>query len=214
SSPPNGDKWEERMCEVLKTGRAAGRRDSIVIVAEGACDRSGNRLTSEYIKKVLEERLEEEARVTILGHIQRGGSPSAFDRNLSTILGHAAVEEILSAAPGSTPCLIGIRGNRIARTPLQHCVEQTRAVTAAIVERDFDKAMALRGSNYQAAFRTLRTLVRALPHTPTPGQKRLRLAVMHAGAPAPGMNTAVRATVRLGLDQGHIMFGVRNGFQG
>ncbi len=214
SSPPNGDNWEERMCEVLRTGRAAGRRDSIVVVAEGACDRSGNRLTSEYIKRVLEERLGEDVRVTILGHIQRGGSPSAFDRNLSTILGYAAVEEILSATPGSTPCLIGMRGNRIVRTPLQHCVEQTRAVTAAIAERDFDKAMALRGSNYQAAFRTLRTLVRALPHAPTPGQKRLRLAVMHAGAPAPGMNTAVRAAVRLGVDQGHMMFGVRNGFEG
>ncbi len=214
SSPPNGDNWEERMCEVLKTGRAAGRRDSIVVVAEGVCDRSGNRLTSEYIKRVLEQRLGEDVRVTILGHIQRGGSPSAFDRNLSTILGYAAVEALLSAMPGSTPCLIGMRGNRIVRTPLQYCVEQSWAVTAAIAERDFDKAMALRGSNYQAAFRTLRTLVRALPHAPTPGQKRLRLAIMHTGAPAPGMNTAVRAAVRLGVDQGHMMFGVRNGFQG
>ena len=214
SSPPNGDNWEERMCEVLRTGRAAGRRDSIVVVAEGARDRSGNRLTSEYIKRVLEERLGEDVRVTILGHIQRGGSPSAFDRNLSTILGYAAVEAILSATPANTPCLIGMRGNRIVRTPLQHCVEQSWAVTVAIAEGDFDRAMALRGSNYQAAFRTLRTLVRALPHAPTPGQKRLRLAVMHSGAPAPGMNTAVRAAVRLGVDQGHMMFGVRNGFQG
>ncbi|HEV8712211.1 MAG TPA: 6-phosphofructokinase [Candidatus Binatia bacterium] len=214
SSPPSGDNWEERMCEVLKTGRAAGRRDSIVIVAEGAYDRQGNRLTSGYIRKVLEERLGEDVRVTILGHIQRGGSPSAFDRNLSTMLGYAAVEEIFSAVPGSAPCLIGMRGNRIVRTSLQHCVEQTRAVTAAIAEQDFSKAMALRGSNYQAAFRTLRTLVRALPHAPTPGQKRLRLAVIHSGAPAPGMNTAVRAAVRLGVDQGHIMFGIRNGFQG
>src|SRR5262249_5582436 len=165
-------------------------------------------------KKVLEDRLEEEARVTILGHIQRGGSPSAFDRNLTTILGCAAVEEILPAVPGSAPCLIGMGGNRIARTPLQHCIEQTRAVTAAIVERDFAKAMELRGNNYQAAFRTLRTLVRALPRAPTPGQKRLRLAVIHSGAPASGLNTAVRAAVRLGVDQGHIMFGVRNGLRG
>lgn len=214
SNPPNGDKWEERMCDVLKTGRAAGRRDSIVIVAEGAEDRQGNRITSEFVKKVLEERLGEDARVTILGHIQRGGSPSAFDRNLSTILGYAAAEAIASAPPGTPPCLIGMRGNRITKSPLQQCVDQTRAVTAAIAARDYDTAMDLRGSNYQAAFRTLRTLVRALPHPPVPGQKRLRLAVMHSGAPAPGMNTAVRAAVRLGVDQGHIMFGIRNGFQG
>jgi len=214
SNPPAGEKWEERMCEVLKTGRAAGRRDSIVIVAEGARDRQGNRITSEFLKGVLKEQLGEDVRVTILGHIQRGGSPSAFDRNLSTILGYAAAEAIASATPGIPPYLIGMRGNRITKTPLQECIDRTRAVTAAIAARDYETAMTLRGSNYQAAFRTLRTLVQALPHAPAPGQTRLRLAVIHAGAPAPGMNTAVRAAVRLGVDQGHIMFGVRNGFQG
>jgi 6-phosphofructokinase 1 len=60
----------------------------------------------------------------------------------------------------------------------------------------------------------LKTMVRALPHPPEPGQKRFRIAVLNAGAPAPGMNTAVRATVRLGLDQGHIMLAVSNGFEG
>jgi 6-phosphofructokinase 1 len=72
----------------------------------------------------------------------------------------------------------------------------------------------LRGGSFKGSFRTMRTLVRSLPHPPKPGQKRLRLAVMHSGGPAPGMNTAVRAAVRLGLDRGHIMLGVKNGFRG
>jgi 6-phosphofructokinase 1 len=214
SSPPEGEHWEERMCEVLKTGRAAGRRDSIVLVAEGAQDRLGNPLTSAYIKQVLEERLGEDVRISILGHMQRGGSPSAFDRNLSTLLGYAAVEAILAATPATPPVLIGIRGNRITQTPLQDCLAQTQATTKAIRDRDFSTAMTLRGSNYQAAFRTLRTLVRALPRPPEPGQQRVRIAVMHSGAPAPGMNTAVRAAVRLGVDKGHHLLAVRNGFQG
>ncbi|MEW6299574.1 MAG: 6-phosphofructokinase, partial [Thermodesulfobacteriota bacterium] len=214
SNPPQGEDWEERMCNVLRTGRAAGRRDSIVIVAEGARDRQGNRITCERLKKILEERLQEDVRVTILGHIQRGGPPSAFDRNLSTILGYAAVDTLLKAPPGEEPFLIGMRGNRITRLPLRYCVEQSQAVTLAIANRDFDRAMALRGPNYQAAFSALRTLVRALPHEPEPGQQRLRLAVLHSGAPAPGMNTAVRAAVRIGIDKGHIMLGVRNGFHG
>jgi 6-phosphofructokinase 1 len=213
-NPPEGDRWEERMCEVLKTGRAAGRRDSIVLMAEGTLDRQGHRLTGAYIKRVLEERLGEDVRISILGHIQRGGSPSAFDRNLSTLLGYAAVEAACTAAPGSPPVLIGMRGNRITRLPLQDCLERTQAITEAIRNCDFSAAMAARGSNYQAAFRTLRTLVRALPHAPEPGQQRVRIAVMHSGAPAPGMNTAIRAAVRLGVDKGHRMFGVRNGFQG
>ena len=213
-SPPEGDQWEAHMCEVLKTGRAAGRRDSIVIVAEGAQDQQGNRLTSTYIKQVLEERLGEDVRISILGHMQRGGSPSAFDRNLSTLLGYAAVEAIRTATPETPPVLVGMRGNRIVQIPLRDCLEKTRATTDAIRNYDFSAAMASRGDNYQAAFRTLRTLIRALPHAPEPGQRRMRIAVMHSGAPAPGMNTAVRAAVRSGVDKGHIMFGVRNGFRG
>jgi 6-phosphofructokinase 1 len=213
-SPPNVEDWEGRMCRVLKTGREAGRRDSIVIVAEGARDRNGNPVSSDYVKHVLEERLGEHARVTILGHVQRGGSPSAFDRNLSTLMGYAAVEEILSAAPDSEPCLIGMRGNRIVRSPLMQCVEQTLGVADTIGAHDYEKAMELRGGSFKEAFRTMRTLVRALPHPPEPGQKQFRLAVLHSGAPAPGMNTAVRAAVRLGLDKGQVMLGVKNGFGG
>jgi 6-phosphofructokinase 1 len=74
--------------------------------------------------------------------------------------------------------------------------------------------MALRGDSFKETFRTLRTLLRSLPHPPAPGQKQLRLAVMNCGAPAPGMNTAVRAAVRLGLDRGHVMLGIANGFKG
>ena len=69
-------------------------------------------------------------------------------------------------------------------------------------------------AHFKEAFETFRTLLRSLPHEPSPGQARLRLAVMNSGAPAPGMNTSIRAAVRIGLDKGHIMLGVSNGFQG
>ncbi len=214
-NPPDLDNWEEKMCEVLKQGREIGhRRDSIVMVAEGAQDRNGKPISSDYVKKVLEERLGEDVRATILGHVQRGGAPSAFDRNLSTLMGHAAVEQLLSAKPEQEPQLIGIRGNRIVQSSLMDCVRQTHAVNEAITAKDYKRAMELRGNSFQDAFRTMRTLVRAVPHPPKPGQKQLRVAVMHSGGPAPGMNTAVRAAVRLGLDHGHIMLGVHNGFKG
>ena len=50
-SPPDVDNWEEKMCEVLSAGRKAGRRDSIVIVAEGAIDRNGNEITADYVAR-------------------------------------------------------------------------------------------------------------------------------------------------------------------
>ena len=98
------------MCKLLKNGRAAGRRNSIVIVAEGAHDSENNPITSDYVRQVLEDRLGEDTRVTILGHVQRGGAPSAFDRSMSSMLGYAAVEEVLAATAHSVPQLIGHAG--------------------------------------------------------------------------------------------------------
>jgi 6-phosphofructokinase 1 len=160
------------------------------------------------------ERLGEDARVTILGHLQRGGAPSAFDRWMSTLIGHAAVEEVLAATPASQPQLVGMRANRVERLPLMECVDKTRAVAEAIAARDYDRAMELRGGSFKELFGILRTLVRALPHAPRPGGPRARIAVLRAGAPAPGMNTAVRTAVRLAIDQGHSVLAVRNGFDG
>ena len=213
-NPPHFDDWEDRMCEVLRTGREIGRRDSIVVVAEGAQDRHGNPITGQYVQQVLEERMGEEARLTILGYVQRGGPPTAFDRNLSAILGYSAVEYILSNGEDGAAHLIGIRGNRITRTPLTNCVQQNHDLVKAIDDKLYEAAMEMRGESFEDTFRINRTLVRATPRPPKPGQNRYRLAVIHSGAPAPGMNTAVRAAVRLGVDQGHEMFGVRNGFAG
>ena len=213
-APPNVDNWQDVMVERLKAGTRAGRRDHIVIMAEGAQDRYGKYIGSSDVQRVLEEGLGEEVRTTVLGHVQRGGRPSAYDRNLATLLGYESVITILSAKPEDEPVLVGTKANRIIRLPLMKCVEKTRQVAEAINARDYEKAMSLRSSSFKDAFRTLKTMVRALPHPPEPGQKRFRIAVFNAGAPSPGMNTAARAAVRLGLDNGHIMLGVNNGFEG
>ncbi len=213
-SPPETDDWETLMCDVIAAGRAAGRRHSIVVVAEGARDQNGKPITSEQVRKALEERLGEDARVTILGHIQRGGAPSAFDRWMSTLVGRAAVEALLKATSDSEPQLFGIRYNRITNLPLMDCVQKTRAVTEAIAARDYELAMDLRGGSFKEQFRIQRTLMRALPHPPPPGVRRLKLAILTDGAPAPGMNTAVRAAVRMAIDQGHTIMAVHNGFEG
>lgn len=55
---------------------------NIIIVAEGATDRDGNPITAEKIREVVVEKLNQDTRITVLGHVQRGGNPSAFDRVL------------------------------------------------------------------------------------------------------------------------------------
>jgi 6-phosphofructokinase 1 len=212
-SPPDRD-WQAALTDSLEAGRRSGRRQNLVIVAEGARDLDGNPITSDEVKGVLERELGEDTRVTILGHVQRGGAPSAFDRNLGTMLGHAAVEHLRTADADETPQVIGLREHQIVHSPLMDAVEATHRVAELIEQRRYDEAMAMRGGSFAESFATVRTLTRSRPHAPAPGQRPLRLAVLHGGGPAPGMNTAVRAAVRLALDAGHTVLGVREGFAG
>ncbi len=212
SPPPDG--WEEEMCATIRAGRERGRRHNTVIVAEGAINRHGDPIESEYVKQVLTERLGEDTRVTLLGHVQRGGSPSAFDRNMSTMLGAAAVEYIAAAPPDDEPQLFGIRDNEVMHSPLMENVHKTQLVAQLIAAGTYDEAMAMRGRGFVESYEILRTLVQAQPRPATPEQSGQRLAVMHLGGPAPGMNAAVRTAVRLGLDRGHTMLAIRNGLVG
>ncbi len=212
-SPPDTDNWAESMCDALAAGRGMGRRSNLVIVAEGARDRHGRPITAIQVKDILEERLGQDTRITSLGHVQRGGAPSAFDRYLATVLGHAAVHQVAASGGGESQ-LIGIRENQIVSSSLTDCVAKTRDVARVIAERDYDTAMEMRGGSFRDSFRMIRTMVRAQPHPPRPGQQQLRLVVLHGGGPAPGMNTAVRVAVRVGADLGHTVLAARMGFLG
>ncbi len=209
---PPADGWEERMCAALRRGRQEGRRDSMVVVAEGACDQHGAPITSGYVRQVIEDNLHEDARVTILGHVQRGGSPSAYDRWASTWLGYEAAVEVLTAAPGTVGPVLGFRGNRVTRVPLIEAVADTRRVPQLIAEGDYEGAMDLRGGSFKEASRILAELVE--PSRIDAPEQSKRIGVMHAGGLAPGMNAAARAAVRLGISRGLRMFGIHNGFPG
>ena len=211
---PPGENWETGLIDTLKAGRAAGRRDSIVVLAEGATDRQGVPVTAERLRQALGSWFGGEVRITVLGHMQRGGSPSAFDRNLGTMMGCAAVDTLLSGAADAQSLVMGMRGNRVVRIPLEECVAESRRVNEALEARDFDRALEMRGTSFNDALRTFNTLQKALPHPPREGKRRLRLGILHAGAAAPGMNAAVRAAVRLTTDDGHVALGIRRGFHG
>lgn len=212
-NPPE-EGWENAMCEKIRAGRASGRRHNIIIISEGAINHAGNPISSSYVKDVLMHRLNEEGRVTILGHVQRGGSPSAFDRNMPTQLGYAAVHQLLQTTPEQEPQLIGMRDNRVSASPLMENVRKTHHVEDLIHGRQYEKVMEMRGRGFGEAYSILNTLLRAQPRPPHEGQKQLRIAIMHGDGPSPGMNTAVRAAVRLGLDQGHTMLAVNDGISG
>ncbi|UOK41657.1 MULTISPECIES: 6-phosphofructokinase [Flavobacterium] len=107
----------ERLLESLRKSKVSGKSSSIVVVSEG--DKIGKNVFE--LKDYVEENLPEyEVRVSVLGHIQRGGSPSCFDRVLASRLGVKAVESLLE---GKTNYMVGIQGDNIELTPLEQAVK-------------------------------------------------------------------------------------------
>ena len=213
-NPPTSDNWEDEMIEVMQEGREAGRRYSICVIAEGARDKHGNRITSDYVVNVLKEKLTKDTRLTILGHVQRGGAPSAFDRYMSTLQGYKAIKTLMEMGEDSSPQVIGMRQHRMVASPLMECVEETKSIKEVIEKQEHEKAMKMRGGSFYDTFDTFQTMISALPRNPASEEERRSFVVLHGGPPAPGMNTAVRAAVRIGIDHGHTMYGSENGFEG
>ena len=217
---PPGPGWQGRLVERLRASRAAGLRDLLVVVAEGAVDREGRRITSAEVGRLLTDGLGGDGtRVTILGHVQRGGRPSAYDRWMPTLLGHAAVQEVLHAED-MPATVLGVRSNRITRTSLTEDVAATDALRVAAEASDFGAARRARGRSFVTLGDSLDDLC-APPGEGRGGQRgedsggqrddggrtARRIAVLHVGGPAPGMNVAVRTLVRTAAAAGDTVLG-------
>ena len=131
----------DEVCRLLRRRHARGRYFSIVVVAEGAIPKEGTmevlggdedefghvRLggIGQRLEREIEQRTGFETRTTVLGHIQRGGSPTAFDRVLATRFGVAAVDAASDRRFGVMP---GLRGAAIELVPLADAVRELRLV--------------------------------------------------------------------------------------
>ncbi|NP_001076217.1 ATP-dependent 6-phosphofructokinase, platelet type [Oryctolagus cuniculus] len=211
-SPPE-EGWEEQMCVKLSENRAQKKRLNIIIVAEGAIDTLNRPITSEKIKELVVTQLGYDTRVTILGHVQRGGTPSAFDRILASRMGVEAVLALLEATPETPACVVSLSGNHAVRLPLVECVQMTQEVQKAMDERRFKDAVQLRGRSFENNLNTYKRLAIKLPDDKIQ-KSNCNVAVINVGAPAAGMNAAVRSAVRVGIADGHKMFAVYDGFDG
>ncbi|KIL67557.1 hypothetical protein M378DRAFT_185625 [Amanita muscaria Koide BX008] len=212
--PPKSDDWEAEMCAEIHRHREVGKRKTIVIIAEGAHDKDLNPIHADYVKEVLANKLHLDTRVTTLGHTQRGGRPCAVDRILPTLQGVETVKALLEATPETPSYMIGIAENKIIRVPLMEAVAQTRSIAKAISEKKFDLAMQTRGEEFIESLEHFVATSHMGEETLVPPEKRMRIGIMHVGAPAGGMNAATRAAVRYCLHQGHTPLAIHNGFRG
>ena len=106
----------DRLLESLIKSRKSGKSSSIVVVAEG--DKSG-RNVFELAKYVEDNMPEYDVRVSVLGHMQRGGSPSCFDRVLASRLGVKAVEILID---NKTNLMVGLKNNKVITTDLEEAI--------------------------------------------------------------------------------------------
>ncbi|MCF6168021.1 6-phosphofructokinase [Lutibacter sp.] len=114
---PEEDMGLGRLLESLKRSKRSGKSSSIVVVAEG--DKIGKNVfeLADYVEENLKQY---EVRVSVLGHMQRGGSPSCFDRVLASRLGVSAVELLLD---GKTNLMVGLINNKVQTTDLEKAVK-------------------------------------------------------------------------------------------
>ncbi|XP_033988310.1 ATP-dependent 6-phosphofructokinase, platelet type isoform X3 [Trematomus bernacchii] len=210
---PPEDGWEDKMCKKLSANRAGMKRLNIIIVAEGAIDQNNRPITTENIKNLVVKCLGFDTRVTILGHVQRGGTPSAFDRILASRMGVEAVLALLETTANTPACVVSLRGNQSVRLPLMECVQMTQEVQRAMDGKRFEEAVKLRGRSFENNLRTYKLLAHRKPESELP-VSNFNVAVLNVGAPAAGMNAAVRSAVRVGISEGHKMFAVSDGFEG
>lgn len=138
---PEIDYRLERVCEVVRERSRRGKRFSIVVVAEGVKRPEGGYVVRErveashdrvrlggigvWLADQIQEQTALESRAVVLGHVQRGGTPTAFDRVLATRFGRAAVEQ---AARGNFDVMVGVRGTEIEAVPLEEAAGRQRLV--------------------------------------------------------------------------------------
>jgi 6-phosphofructokinase 1 len=105
--------------------------------------------------------------------------------------------------------------NKIVRRPLLEAVAQTKEVAVAIENKDFHRAMQLRDTEFEEQYKSYQITTAAdQPELLLPENKRLRVGIIHVGAPAGGMNAATRAATAYCLARGHTPVALHNGFPG
>jgi len=124
---PEEDLGLERLLESLNRSRESGKSSSIVVVAEG--DKTGKNVFE--LKDYVNEHLPEyDVRVSVLGHMQRGGSPSCFDRVLASRMGVQAVESLLA---GKSNLMVGLLNDKMAVTPLEKAIKGQSKINKELI---------------------------------------------------------------------------------
>ena len=215
-APPD-ECWEEEIVVKMRSSaNDTAKRFGLIIIAEGAADRDGKPIKAEYVKTLLTNN-GMDVRVTVLGHVQRGGQPTAFDRILGSRLGCEAAKVILEGIKSNSeiaPCIVSLKNNEIIQLPLLEAVSHTLSIKECFHNKEFLKAQQMRGPSFSKKVEISKMLsvlsVKPLPE----GTKPLKIGIACIGAPAPGMNSGIRALVKIAAYHGNVVTVYQEGVDG
>jgi 6-phosphofructokinase 1 len=124
---PETKTYINKLIAKLEAGRRKSKTSGIVIVAEG--DNAGG--AYEIARKVKEKFNFYDTRVSVLGHLQRGGKPSARDRVLASQLGFSAVENLIA---GETNKMVGMENNKVVLTPFEKAIKYNKELNPNLLK--------------------------------------------------------------------------------
>ncbi|KAH7585808.1 Phosphofructokinase [Nakaseomyces glabratus] len=213
--PQQKEDWRTHLQRIVKRNRRNGRRNTLVLLCEGAVAADSTPITSRDVHQVLSEELDIDTRITVLGHVQRGGAPVAYDRILATLQGVEAVSVILESTPDTPSYLIAVKENKILRKDLQDAVRQTFKISTSLKDREFEKAFRAKEAEFIEHYHNFLAINAADQDKKlVKSASLLNIAIINIGAPAGGMNSAVYAMASYCMWKGHRPIAIYNGWSG
>ena len=125
---PEGKTDVDQLAEFIERGKRKSKNSAIVLVSESQKDGKGGAFY--YADRIKKEYPQFDARVTILGHLQRGGTPSAYDRILASRMGYAAIEALLE---GQRNVMIGIKNDEIVYVPISRAIKMDKPINQELI---------------------------------------------------------------------------------
>ena len=118
----------DQLAEFIERGKRKSKNSAIVLVSEAQKDGVGGAMY--YADRIKKEFPQFDARVTILGHLQRGGKPTAYDRILASRLGYAAIEALQE---GQRNVMIGIKNDEIVYVPISRAIKTNKPINKELI---------------------------------------------------------------------------------
>ncbi|RUS88292.1 hypothetical protein EGW08_003930, partial [Elysia chlorotica] len=214
--PPQGD-WRDELYSKVRDDLLAGSEVIICIVSEGATDNAGIPITPQCVTDVLTKKLNLSTRITVLGHFQRGGVPSAYDRLLATRFGCEAVAALRNVTTNTGASALSICENEIHCITVKECLEATDNCRRAIKERNFSEAVVLKGWRFQYLLNSYNCL-HNVRSSPVPDMSGLAgtsvIGIMRVGRSSVGQCWVLKAIVGYCQTKYFCPLVIKDGFEG